>query len=85
MPEYKIRITKTAQKQLDKLPDSVAVILIEAIYDLAPNPQPFGCKKLKGREAYRIRKGNFRIIYEIIDSILTVDVIAIGDRKDIYD
>ena len=85
MPEYKIRITKTAQKQLDKLPDSVAVIRIEAIYDFAPNPRPFGCKKLKGREAYRIPKGNFRIIDEIIDSILTVEVIAIGERKDIYD
>lgn len=85
MPDYKISITKTAQKQLDKLPDSVAGILIEVIYDLAPNPRPYGCKKLKGREAYRIRKGNFRIIYEIRDRILTVEVIAIGDRKDIYD
>ena len=85
MPEYIISITKTAQKQLDKLPDSVAGILIEAIHDLTFNPRPHGCKKLKGRDAYRIRKGNFRIIYEITDRILTVEVIAIGDRKDIYD
>jgi mRNA interferase RelE/StbE len=85
MPEYKISITKTAQKQLNKLPDSVAGILIEAIYDLTFDPRPHGCKKLKGRDAYRIRKGDFRVIYEISDRILTVEVIAIGDRKDIYD
>jgi mRNA interferase RelE/StbE len=85
MPEYKISITKTAQKQLDKLPDSVAGILIEAIQDLTFNPRPHGCKKLKGRNAYRIRRGDFRIIYEITDRILTVEIIAIGNRKDIYD
>ena len=85
MPEYKISITKTAQKQLDKLPDSVAGILIEAIHDFTFNPRPHGCKKLKGRDAYRIRRGDFRVIYEISDRILTVEVIAIGNRKDIYD
>jgi mRNA interferase RelE/StbE len=46
MPEYQIRINKTAQKQLDKLPDSVAAILIEAIHDLSANPRPAECKKL---------------------------------------
>ncbi len=85
MPEYKISITKTAQKQLDKLTDSVAGILIEAIQDLTFNPRPHRCKKLKGRNAYRIRRGDFRVIFEISDRILTVEVIAIGDRKDIYD
>ena len=85
MPEYQIRITKTAQKQLDKLPESVAGILIESIQDLSRNPRPHGYKKLKGRDGYRIRKGDFRIIYDIFDKILTVEVIAIGNRKDIYE
>ncbi|MEO7924531.1 MAG: type II toxin-antitoxin system RelE/ParE family toxin [Chitinophagaceae bacterium] len=65
MPDYQIRITRTAQKQLDKLPDPVAGILIETIHDLAVNPRPHGYKKLKGRDGYRIRKGDFRIIYDI--------------------
>ena len=52
MPDYQIQITRTAQKQLDKLPDSVAGILIEAIHDLTVNPRPHGCKKLKGRDIY---------------------------------
>ena len=85
MAEYNISISKTAQKQLNKFPDSVAGILIEAIHDLSNNPRPHGCKKLKGRDGYRIRKGDFRIIYDIYDKKLMIEVIAIGNRKDIYE
>ena len=85
MPEYQIRITKTAQKQLDKLPDSIAVILIEIIQYLSINSRLSGCKKLKGRDGYRIWKGDFRIIYDIDDKILTIEIIAVGNRKNIYD
>ena len=84
MDHYKISITKFAKKQLDKLPDKVADVLIEAIYKLADNPYPFGHKKLKGRDGYRIRSGDYRIIYEILNEELIVTVIAIGHRKDIY-
>lgn len=58
MPEYKLVITKTAQKQLDKLPDHIAEPLIDAIQDLAFDPFPQGIKKLKGREGYRILQDN---------------------------
>ncbi len=85
MPEYQIRITKTAQKQLDKLHGTVAETLIEHISNLASNPRPHGSRKLKGREGYRVRKGGFRIIYDIYDKVLVVEVIAIGNRKDIYE
>jgi mRNA interferase RelE/StbE len=85
MPDYEIRITKTAQKQLDKLPGSVAGILFDTILSLADNPRPFGCKKLKGRDGYRIRKGNYRVLYDIYDKVLVIEVIAIGNRKDIYE
>ncbi|MES2377363.1 MAG: type II toxin-antitoxin system RelE/ParE family toxin [Bacteroidota bacterium] len=84
MPRYKITISKTAQKQLDKLADNLASRLIENIYALAKEPRPAGCKKLKGREGYRIRVGDYRIIYQIIDDVLVVNVIALGHRKDIY-
>jgi mRNA interferase RelE/StbE len=85
MPDYQILITKTAQKQLDKLPNSIANTLIQAIQNLSSNPRPNGCKKLKGRNGYRIRKGDFRIIYDLYDKMLIIEVIAIGNRKDIYD
>ncbi len=85
MPDYKIQLTQTAQKQLDKLPGKAADVLIKAIAALAHTPRPAGCKKLKGRDGYRIRKGNYRIIYDVHDKIITVIIIAIGNRKDIYD
>jgi mRNA interferase RelE/StbE len=85
MQRYKISLTKTAQKQLDKLPNSVAMPIIEAIEKLATNPRPSGCKKLKGRDGYRIRKGDYRIIYDIYDEELVIDVIALGHRKEIYE
>ncbi len=85
MPEYTIFITKTAQKQLTKLPYDVAEMLLSAIQSLADDPRPPGCKKLKGRDGYRIRQGDYRIIYDIFDHILVVDIIAVGHRKDIYE
>lgn len=85
MPEYELVISRTAQKQLDKLPDNITTPLIEAIQNLAFEPRPHGCRKLKGREAYRIRKGDYRIIYDIYDHILTVEIVALGHRKDIYE
>ena len=72
MPEYQIRITKTAQKQLDKIPSQIAGRLFDLIQSLATNPRPPGCKKLKGRDGFRIRKGDFRIIYDVIDKLLIV-------------
>ena len=51
---------------------------------LEDNPRPYSYKKLKGRDAYRIRVGNYRIIYEIEDRILKIIVIDVGDRKEIY-
>ncbi len=81
---YQIQIRKSAQKQLDKLPDEVADILLDAIEALADNPRPHGYIKLKGSDGYRIRKGDYRIIYDIYDKLLVIDVIAIGDRKEIY-
>jgi len=84
MIKYAIQISLTAQKQLDKLPDQVAFPIFETIQQLAFNPRPPQSIKLKGLEGYRIRKGRYRIIYDIYDSILTIDVIALGHRKDIY-
>jgi mRNA interferase RelE/StbE len=85
MPSYQISISKTAQKQLDKLPDNITERLIRVIYELADDPRPVGHKKLKGRDGYRVRTGDYRIIYDIIDSLLIINIIAIGHRKDIYD
>ncbi|WP_420902516.1 type II toxin-antitoxin system RelE family toxin [Pseudoflavitalea rhizosphaerae] len=55
------------------------------ILDLANNPRPHGYKKLKGRDGYRIRVGDYRVLYNIFDNILTVDVVNLGHRKEIYE
>lgn len=82
---YKIEITKSAEKQLRKLSDSVSKKISIAILSLAENPRPNGCKKLKGKDlAYRIRVSDYRIIYEVFDNELLIVVLAAGHRKEIY-
>ncbi|MEI8086081.1 MAG: type II toxin-antitoxin system RelE/ParE family toxin [Paludibacter sp.] len=85
MSNYIVVLSKKAQKQLDKLSDHIAEPILNAITDLENNPRPAGFKKLKGRDGCRIRVGNYRIIYDIFDSELIIDIIALGHRKDIYE
>ncbi len=85
MVVYKIFIEKAVFKQLKNIPEKNYRKIMASIASLANNPRPLGCKKLKGRPGYRIREGNYRIIYEISDKILTVTVIDAGDRKEIYE
>lgn len=81
---YEILITEVAEKTLDKLPVQTAERLIKAIYKLANQPRPSGCVKLSGSENYRIRVGDYRIIYSIQDDVLVVEVLKVGHRRDIY-
>jgi len=85
MTVYKLFIEKAVYKQLKNIPERDYQKVMASIAALANNPRPPGCKKLKDRPGYRIREGNYRIIYEINDKILTVIVIEAGDRKEIYD
>ena len=85
MLKYTAVLSKKAQKQLDKLSDNIVAPILKTIAALEENPRPQGYKKLKGREGFRVRVGNYRIIYEIFDRELLVDVIDVGHRKDIYD
>ena len=82
--KYTILIERYAQKQLMKLSKEEIPSLKEAIASLADNPRPFGCKKLKGEPAWRIRVGNYRVIYEIDDDLVIVTVVAAGHRKNVY-
>lgn len=63
----------------------ITLILKKLFYNLADNPRPNGYKKLKGRDGYRIRVADYRIIYDIFDDILLVEVIDLRHRKDIYE
>ena len=79
---YSIDFSKKAQKKLDKLSDVIADPILSAIVELSSNPRPQGYKKLKGRKGYRIRVGNYGVIYEIFDEVLVIDL---GHRKEIYE
>ncbi len=84
MNKYTVLIRKKVVKQLNKMPKGVADKLKIKILALEDEPRPKYSKKLKGRDAYRIKSGIYRIIYEIEDNIFTVIIIAIGHRKDVY-
>ena len=83
--DYEVRISNKAEKQLAKLPTQFYQKIIKDILSLAKNPRPVGVKKLKGGQGYRIRVGDYRIIYSIEDKILLVSVVAVGDRKEVYE
>jgi mRNA interferase RelE/StbE len=86
MKRYTVVLTQTAEKELQKLPVRIIEKIIKLLKSLEENPRPSGCKKLKGyKNLWRVRIGNYRIIYDIDDIILLVDVREIGHRKDIYD
>ncbi len=86
MAVYEVLLSKAARKQLSTLPVFVHNKIIEDISALTSSPRPPGCKKLKGyKNAWRIRVGDYRVIYEIQDQVLLVIVIAIGHRKNIYE
>ena len=81
---YEVFILRRAQKQLGKIPTKAYELLKEEIFNLASDPRPLGSKKLIGREGWRIRVGQYRIIYEVDDSKRSVTVLDIGHRKEIY-
>ena len=86
MASYKVVIKKSAAKELQDIPGKKdRRRLVERISGLAENPRPMGAEKLSGtRDKYRIRQGNFRVLYEVEDDVLIVYVVKIADRKDVH-
>lgn len=82
---YRISVTRPTRKQLLQIPDRAKDAIQAAIDALATNPRPSGVKKLKGQEGYRIRVGDYRILYSIFDNILLVEVVKVGQRGNFYD
>jgi mRNA interferase RelE/StbE len=82
--KYQIIILPAAEKALSKLPKRMQVRIQGAITTLASNPVPPVSKKLVGRDSYRLRVSDYRIVYSIHENILTVKIISIGHRREIY-
>jgi mRNA interferase RelE/StbE len=81
---YETYILRRAQKALSKIQQQDQERIVEAIWDLENDPRPHGCKKLSGREGWRVRVGQYRVIYEIDDESKEVTVLDIGHRRDVY-
>jgi mRNA interferase RelE/StbE len=81
---YRIVISKGIEKLLDKLPDDVSSRVFTRLSNLEANPRPPDVKKLKGRNVWRIRIGDYRVLYEIHDRNLQVIVVTLGHRRDVY-
>ena len=84
MGSYRVEIKRSAGKELEPLPAGDKRRVITRIRGLAHDPRPPGAKKLSGEEKYRIRQGNYRILYQIHDEIITVVVVRIAHRREAY-
>ncbi|BBD68802.1 addiction module antitoxin [Nostoc commune NIES-4072] len=82
---YEVKFSKGAKKQFRKLPLDVQQRIQTKINELAIEPRPNGVKKLQGDDnSYRLRVGDYRVIYEVVDNVLIVTVIKVGHRSNIY-
>lgn len=84
MEKYKIRIKPSALKELDPIPKKIAQQIIKKIGHLADQPRMPGSQKLSGDERYRLRQGDYRILYSINDSKTLVEVVKIAHRREVY-
>jgi mRNA interferase RelE/StbE len=84
MAAYKIYFKTSVEKDFNGIPKKDLKKILDRIELLAKNPRPPGCEKLTGQQRYRLRQGRYRILYSIQDDELTVWVVKVGHRKDIY-
>ncbi len=82
---YELQYKKRAIKALATINEPYYSAILQAIEALTTNPRPNGCKKLTGRTGYRIRVGTYRIIYDIFDTMLIIEIVNVGSRGGVYD
>ena len=84
MASYRVLIKRSAAKEIEALPLKDRRRVVTKIQDLGAYPRAEGCEKLSGEEKYRVRQGDYRILYEITDTELIVTVVKVGNRRDVY-
>jgi mRNA interferase RelE/StbE len=84
MAGYRVLFKSSVEKDFSAIPKKDVKRILDRIKTLEDNPRPTGCEKLTGQEKYRLRQGRYRIVYSIQDDELTVWVVKVGHRKDIY-
>jgi len=81
---YTVRIKRSAEKEMDRLAPRAFRRVAQAILKLERDPRPKGSRKLRGVQDYRLRVGDYRILYSVDDGKRIVEVIAVGHRRDVY-
>ena len=81
---YTVRIKRSAEKEMDRLPERTFERVAQVILGLERDPRPSGSKKLRGVHDYRLRVGQYRILYSIDDRERVVEVMAVGHRREVY-
>jgi len=84
MGKYKVFLRRSAADELGRIPKKDLVRLIERVGALANEPRPQGCEKISALDRYRVRQGDYRVVYAIDDREKTVDIVKIGHRSDVY-
>lgn len=85
MERYDVFIKPSALKELETVDSKKdRQRIVRVILSLAEDPRPAGCRKLSGKDKYRIRSGQYRIIYAVRDAILVVTIVKVGHRRDVY-
>ena len=84
MASYSLRVKRSAEHELRSVPKPDLARLVHRIQALVSNPRPPGAEKLSGEDAYRIRQGDWRVIYAIDDDAKLIEIIKIGHRREVY-
>ncbi|MDZ4672991.1 MAG: type II toxin-antitoxin system RelE/ParE family toxin [Gemmatimonadota bacterium] len=84
MASYSVRFKQSAAKELERIPFKDRRRIVHRIESLGTAPRPPGCEKLSGEEKYRLRQGDYRILYAIVDQALIVTVVTIGHHRESY-
>jgi mRNA interferase RelE/StbE len=85
MASYLIEVKSSASKEIEKLPRPMVARVVDAIRELADNPYPQGVKKLAGFDrAYRVRVGDYCVLYAVYENRLVIEIIRVAHRKDVY-
>ena len=81
---YSVRIKRSAERELKTLSKTALQRIIGKIRTLSENPRPRGCEKLSSDERYRVRQGDFRVVYAVDDERQLVEIVKIGHRREVY-
>ncbi|OGO24357.1 MAG: addiction module antitoxin [Chloroflexi bacterium RBG_16_51_9] len=84
MAGYKVYFRESVEKDFKAIPKPDLKRILQRIDSLSAGPRPYGCEKLTGQERYRVRQGRYRIVYSIQDKELTVWIVKVAHRKDVY-